>query len=154
MRRCEVSRMDADRHARVREFAPKQMRGETEGAADPGETGVKNQIQKSTDGRQPDRAGLPVLALLRRGHGDILGHRNDIQRAAIFGPVAVGAVVIMVMLRPDVRRHATDHAKHKSERIVKPAAAKQAVVAAFVHQYKDAQQEQRHQRDQCRCQPQ
>jgi hypothetical protein len=47
-----------------------------------------------------------------------------------------------MMLRPHVLRHARDDTQEKTECAIEPLAAKQAAMAAFVHQRKNAQSEQ------------
>jgi len=50
-------------------------------------------------------------------------------------------MVIVVVLRPHVLRHAGENAEHKSGPAVKHYAAKQAAMATVVHQREDAQRE-------------
>ena len=68
----------------------------------------------------------------------ILIRRQRGVRPTVSVPVAVVSVVIVVMLRPHVLRHSRYDAQQKPSRAVEPATAKQAAVAAFVHQAKDA----------------
>ena len=53
----------------------------------------------------------------------------------------MGMVIAMVP-RPHVLRHAGDHAQQKPECAIEPMGAKQAAMAAFMHQRKHAQREQ------------
>ena len=62
-------------------------------------------------------------------------------------------VVIAVMLRPDILRHASDHSEHKADAAIEWWAAKQASVAAIVHECKDAQRKQADERYRCCRQP-
>lgn len=50
-------------------------------------------------------------------------------------------MVIIVMLRPHVLRHARNYAQHKTKRAVEPASAKQAAMATFMYQRKSTQRE-------------
>jgi hypothetical protein len=59
-------------------------------------------------------------------------------------------MVVVVMLRPDILRHARDHAEEKPGCAIEPAAVKQTPVAAFVHQRKNTQSKQRDQQH-CGC---
>jgi hypothetical protein len=49
-------------------------------------------------------------------------------------------MVILVVLRPHVLRHAGNDAQHEAEAAVEHAAAEQAAMAAFVHQHEGTQQ--------------
>ena len=61
--------------------------------------------------------------------------------------------MVPVVARPHVLRHARDDAENKTEHPVDAGGAKQAAVAAFVHQHKHAQQKKAHQHDDAGGQP-
>ena len=50
--------------------------------------------------------------------------------------------MVVVVLGPHVLRHPRDHAEYEANRAIRPAAAEQTRMAAFVHQCKGAQKEQ------------
>ena len=94
------------------------------------------------------------MLLLLRVHGSVFFRGGDAERPLIFGPVAIGGVMELVMLRPHKLWHAGDHAEDKTKKAIQARTAKQAAVTAFMHDDKCAQRPQTHQGHQCRGEPQ
>ena len=151
--RLEFGRMRLDGCAGLSDFPFEDVTDKADAALQPGKARVPNHVQKSRNGAQPDAARALIPALLPVGHGGIFLDRHDGQGSAVFRPIAVGRMVKGMMLRPDVLRHAPHHAEDESERLVEPGGAKQAPVAAVVHQQKSAQHEQAHRQGQAGGQP-
>src|SRR5471030_693296 len=90
----------------------------------PGIARSENQIDEAGDRRSCHAALSPIHALLLASQRRIFVYRQRGIRPAVFFPVAVVRMVIIVMLRPDVLRHARDDAEQKTGRAIKPVAAK------------------------------
>src|SRR5579863_264044 len=140
--RLKTGGMRLYRQVRLRNLPFNNMEHEADTAFEPGEARVKDQIYKAGKRSYHDAALASVHALLGIRHCRIFFYRERGVQAAVFVPIAVVGMVIMMMSRPYVLRHARDDAEEKSESAIERLGAKQAAVAAFVHQRKDAQSEQ------------
>ena len=145
--RLEREHVRLDRYAGLRDLAPYDVAHQLGAASQPGQARIQDQIDEAGKRRQPDAARAAIPALLGRGHRGIFVDRDDVQRPAIFRPVAIGGMVMQVVLRPHVLRHAGHHTEGETENLVEAAAAKQAAMTAFVHQHEHPDQEQAHHSD-------
>src|SRR5215218_10658896 len=134
--------MRSDGYTGLGNFLRDKVADQADAAHEPVGARIENQIEKPRYGHEPDVAGVSELALLPRRHRGIFVYGDDVQRPAIFIPVAVGRMMMQMMLRPHILRHAGYDAENKSEHLVETRSAEQAAVTAFVHQHKNAQQEE------------
>src|ERR1700680_2039723 len=104
------------------------MSHQTDTAFEPGKARVENQIYKADQRRERDAALASIYELLRIRHRRVLIDRRGGVRSAIFFPIAVVGVVITMMLRPYILRHARDHAQEKTECAIESLGAKQAAM--------------------------
>ena len=146
--------MLAERDSWSRQLALEEVDEQLHAALYPGDPRVEDQVDEAAGGRDGDAADLPVPALLGLGHRSVFVDRQGRKRAPVLFPIAVGGVMEIVVLRPDVLWHAGHHAEEESKRAVEPGGAEQAAVAAIVHQCKHAQREQADESDQRHGQPQ
>jgi hypothetical protein len=137
--RLEACGMRFERKGRLRNLLPDDMYDKGNAAFEPGEARVEDQIYEPGERRTEHAALVSVHALLPGGQRRILIHRERRVRAAVLFPVAVVGVVVIVVLRPNVLRHAGRHAENKPEDAIEPVRAEQTAVPTFVHQCKDAQ---------------
>ena len=129
--------MRPQRHAGPCQLAADRMDQQADAALQPGEARVEDQIDEARERGGRHAALVPIHVLLCAGQRRILIRRQGRVRSAVLVPVAVVGMVIVVMLRPHVLRHPRHDAEEKPGRAIEPTAAKQAAVAAFVHQAKD-----------------
>src|SRR5688572_33343697 len=101
------------------------MADEADAAREPGKSRVEYQVYESAKRSHPDIAYKEITPLLIAGQGPEFIHRQNVQGAAVFRPVAVGGVVIRMVPRPDELRHARQHAEQEPERPVEPCRAEQ-----------------------------
>src|SRR6266700_5174593 len=99
IRRFEFGRMRLDGYAGPGDFPSEDVSDEADAALQPGEARVRDHVQKSRKGAQPDAARTLIPALLPVGHGGIFLDRHDGQGSAVFRPIAVGRMVKGMMLR-------------------------------------------------------
>src|SRR5581483_2313361 len=83
-----------------------------------------------------------VKALPRAAQHRILIYRQRRVRSAVFVPVAMVCMVIVMMLGPNVLRHPGQDPEHKPNLTIQPTAAEQAAMAALVHQAEGAHDEE------------
>jgi hypothetical protein len=81
----------------------------------PSKARVKNQINKADKGRGRDAALASIHALLRVGHCLIFTNRRCRVRSAVFFPIAVVDMVIIMMPRLHILRNARDDYWPKKE---------------------------------------
>ena len=97
---------------------------------------IENHIDESGDGSESDATLPSIHALLRAGQSRIFIDRQRGVESAVFFPIVVVGVVIVMMPRPHILGHPRDHAQGKPEDAIESLAAKQAAVTTFVHQRK------------------
>src|SRR5579863_6644935 len=124
------------------------MADEANTAFEPVKTRVENHVYEAGKRSECDAALASIHALLRAAYGGIFICRKRGVESAIFFPIAVVGVVIIMVSRPHVLRHPGDHTEDKTERPIEPACTKQAAMATFVHQGKRSHREEADQQDQ------
>src|SRR3569833_3145391 len=122
-----------------------------DGPLQPGEARVEDEVDKAGEGSRYDTALAPIHALLLARQCRVLIYRQGRVGSAVSIPIYVVRMVIVVVLRPYVLRHSRKNAHDEADPAIEAAAAKEAPVAALVHQPENADREEddEHQGEEC-----